>query len=180
MCTRFSRTERAILSAMYTTARPGEFQRPPTSLAPSPSNRAYRARQTRYTVRIIRMQCCVRYGSTSVPLAQALHCWQAIRPDSDFPVAARAWRASASPFARRRTRQRRVQLQAQDERQRLGTSRLILPRIDRVPRRLGSTIPYNRSSRVSASPKRSNFTPIRSMIERNRLHILRLSSPSAR
>ena len=36
---------------------------------------------------------------------------------------------------------------------------------------------YTPSSRVSASPKRSSFTPIRSMSDRYRLHSLRLSSP---
>src|SRR5262245_36775226 len=40
--------------------------------------------------------------------------------------------------------------------------------------------PYNRSRRVSASPKLSSFTPILSMIERNRLDIFRFSSPACR
>src|SRR5439155_6689510 len=40
--------------------------------------------------------------------------------------------------------------------------------------------PYSRSRRVSASPKRSSFTPILSMIERYRLHIFRFSSPACR
>src|SRR5438874_12274893 len=36
---------------------------------------------------------------------------------------------------------------------------------------------HNPASRVSASPNRSCFTPIRSMIDRYRLHSLRFSSP---
>ena len=41
----------------------------------------------------------------------------------------------------------------------------------------GDGPPYSRSSRVSASPNRSSFTPIRSMIDKYKLHILRLSGP---
>ena len=41
-------------------------------------------------------------------------------------------------------------------------------------------IRYSVSSRVSASPRRSSFVPMRSMIERNRLQSLRLSSPASR
>jgi hypothetical protein len=37
---RFSNTASEIVSAMYTTDLPGEFHRPPTSFAPSPSRRA--------------------------------------------------------------------------------------------------------------------------------------------
>ncbi len=37
---------------------------------------------------------------------------------------------------------------------------------------------YNRSSRVSASPKRSSLIPMRSIIERYKLHILRFPSPA--
>ena len=37
---------------------------------------------------------------------------------------------------------------------------------------------YSPASRVSASPKWSSFTPMRSMMPRYRLHSLRLSSPA--
>ena len=38
--------------------------------------------------------------------------------------------------------------------------------------------PHNRARRASASPKRSSFTPIRSMRDKYKLHNLRLSSPA--
>ena len=122
MCTRFSSTANATLSAMYTTARPGEFHLPPASRAPAPSSRAYRALQTRYTRRTIRMGCCVRFGSGSARPVRCLHRWQEARSGYDFPELTEASTTSGSPSARRRTQQLRGRSQAPNERPQSVTS----------------------------------------------------------
>ena len=74
MWTRFSSTASETLSAIYTTALPGEFQRPPACFAPSPSRRALEARQTRNTRRGIYdgMFCSMRVSIRSTVFAPSL------------------------------------------------------------------------------------------------------------
>src|ERR1035441_9854579 len=70
------------------------------------------------------MGYCVRFEGGSVRPPQFLHRWQAVRPEFDSPGLATASTTNVWPSARRRTRQPRGRLPAQDEKPRPGRSYL--------------------------------------------------------